>query len=89
MLVTLFYTTPSTHMLPPTAPIISSHKHPHKKQPPIPPPKLQATLAAANVAGILQGFGAWPKPDNITPFIEKPIPSMPKAAPSLVNAKEL
>ena len=38
----------------------------------------QATLAAANVAGILQGFAVWPKPDNVLPFIEKPLPSLPQ-----------
>ncbi len=50
---------------------------------------LQATLAAANVAATLSGFPVWPKPDNITPFIEKPVPAIPAAAPSIVNAKQL
>jgi hydroxypyruvate reductase 1 len=48
-----------------------------------------ATLAAANVAGILSGHGVWPKPDAILPFIDRPIASLPKAAASIVNAKEL
>ena len=50
---------------------------------------LQATLAAANVAAVLQGYSVWPQPDNVLPFIEKPVASLPRAAPSLVNAKEL
>ena len=49
----------------------------------------QATLAAANVAGILSGHAVWPKPDNVLPFIEKPLLHLPQAAPSIVNAKEL
>ncbi len=44
-----------------------------------------ATLAAANVAGILMGYPVWHQPD-ITPFLEG---EAPKAAPSIVNAKEL
>ncbi|KIZ02191.1 hypothetical protein MNEG_5762 [Monoraphidium neglectum] len=48
-----------------------------------------ATLAAANVAGVLQGYGAWTKPNDITPFLDGPIPSLPRAAPSIVNAKEI
>ncbi|GBF94517.1 hydroxypyruvate reductase [Raphidocelis subcapitata] len=48
-----------------------------------------ATLAAANVAGVIQGFGAWAKPNDITPFLDGPIPSLPRAAPSIVNAKEV
>mmetsp|Transcript_25923 Transcript_25923/g.76833 ORF Transcript_25923/g.76833 Transcript_25923/m.76833 type:complete len:423 (-) Transcript_25923:213-1481(-) len=48
-----------------------------------------ATLAAANVAATLQGFPVWANPNNITPFIEKPLSALPAAAPSLVNAKEL
>jgi len=44
-----------------------------------------ATLAAANVAGILLGYPAWPHVD-IGPFLEK---DLPRAAPSIVNAKEL
>ncbi len=44
-----------------------------------------ATLAAANVAGILQGFPAWQRSD-ITPFLEGDIP---QAAPSILNAEDL
>jgi hydroxypyruvate reductase 1 len=44
-----------------------------------------ATLAASNVAGILMGYPAWQKSD-ITPFLaNKP----PRAAPSILNAKEI
>jgi len=43
-----------------------------------------ATLAAANVAAILMGRPAWPRPD-ISPFLE----GTPPAAPSILNAKEL
>jgi hydroxypyruvate reductase 1 len=45
-----------------------------------------ATLAASNVAGILNGYPIWPDPNNILPFLED---NPPKAAPSIVNAKEL
>ncbi len=44
-----------------------------------------ATLAAGNVAGILSGYPAWNQPD-ILPFLEG---ESPRAAPSIVNAKEL
>ena len=44
-----------------------------------------ATLAASNVAGILSGYPAWNQP-NILSFLEG---ESPKAAPSIVNAKEL
>ena len=44
-----------------------------------------ATLAAANVAGILMGYPAWNQAE-ITPFLEG---DSPKAAPSILNAKEL
>jgi hydroxypyruvate reductase 1 len=44
-----------------------------------------ATLAAANVAGLLTGAPAWNRAD-VTPFLEK---SPPPAAPSILNAKEL
>jgi len=44
-----------------------------------------ATLAASNVAGLLTGYPVWNQPD-ILPFLE---PDSPKAAPSIVNAKEL
>ena len=44
-----------------------------------------ATLAAANVAGILQGYPAWQRPDIMT-FLEG---DSPKAAPSILNADAL
>jgi hydroxypyruvate reductase 1 len=44
-----------------------------------------ATLAAANVAGILLGYPAWQRPD-IMPFLEG---DSPKAAPSILNADAL
>jgi len=44
-----------------------------------------ATLAAANVAGILQGYPAWQRPD-IMPFLEG---ESRKAAPSILNADAL
>jgi len=44
-----------------------------------------ATLAAFNVAGILMGYPAWQNPD-ISPFLGD---DPPKAAPSVVNAKEI
>ena len=44
-----------------------------------------ATLAAANVAAILQGYPVWTNPD-ITPFLSG---KAPPAAPSILNAKEL
>ena len=44
-----------------------------------------ATLAAGNVAGILSGYPAWNRPDILT-FLAG---ESPKAAPSIVNAKEL
>lgn len=47
-----------------------------------------ATLAAANVAALVRGYPVWNKPD-ISPFIDDPVPSVPKAAPSIVNAKDL
>lgn len=48
-----------------------------------------ATLAAANVAGVLQGYPAWNKQD-IAPFLEGAVPGgLPQAAPSIVNAKEI
>lgn len=48
-----------------------------------------ATLAAANVAAVLQGYPVWAKPDNVLPFVDKPLSALPRAAPSIVNAKEL
>lgn len=47
-----------------------------------------STLAAANVAGCVQGFPAFNQHD-ITPFLEAPISSMPQAAPSIVNAADI
>jgi len=47
-----------------------------------------ATLAASNVAAILQGYPVWNKPD-VLDFVDGPFESIPKAAPSIVNAKEL
>jgi hydroxypyruvate reductase 1 len=44
-----------------------------------------ATLAACNVAGILRGFPVWQNTD-ILPFLKG---DPPRAAPSIVNAKEL
>jgi hydroxypyruvate reductase 1 len=44
-----------------------------------------AILAASNVAAILRGFPVWQDPD-VAPFLEA---DAPKAAPSIVNAKEL
>ena len=44
-----------------------------------------ATLAASNVAGILSGYPVWQYQD-VSPFLEG---DAPKAAPSIVNAKEL
>lgn len=45
-----------------------------------------ATLAASNVAGMISGYPVWPDPNNILPFLAD---NPPKAAPSIVNAKEL
>jgi hydroxypyruvate reductase 1 len=47
-----------------------------------------ATLAASNVAAILQDYPVWNKPD-VLGFVDGPFESIPKAAPSIVNAKEL
>jgi hydroxypyruvate reductase 1 len=44
-----------------------------------------ATLAAGNVAAILMGYPVWQKPD-ISSFLEG---DPPKAAPSILNAKDL
>ena len=44
-----------------------------------------ATLAAANVAGILQGYPLWTS-DDVLPFLEGDVPQY---APSIVNAEEL
>ncbi|MBN1219086.1 MAG: D-glycerate dehydrogenase [Anaerolineae bacterium] len=45
-----------------------------------------AMLAARNVAGILQGYPAWPDQHNILPFLGR---NPPPAAPSIVNAEEV
>ena len=47
-----------------------------------------ATLAAANVAARLQGAPAWGNPDVLA-FVDGPLAAVPKASPSIVNAKEL
>jgi hydroxypyruvate reductase 1 len=44
-----------------------------------------ATLAAANVAGILQGYPLW-ESDDVLPFLAGDVP---RAIPSIVNAAEL
>ena len=43
------------------------------------------TLAALNVAGILMGYPVWGE-ENVSAFLEE---QPPKAAPSIVNAKEV
>jgi hydroxypyruvate reductase 1 len=45
-----------------------------------------ATLAASNVAGILRGWPVSTDPRRILEFVDG---TAPKAAPSIVNAKEL
>jgi hydroxypyruvate reductase 1 len=45
-----------------------------------------ATLAASNVAGILRGWPVSTDPRRILDFVEG---KAPKAAPSIVNAREL
>jgi hydroxypyruvate reductase 1 len=52
------------------------------------PKRTQATLAAANVAAVLQGFPASKQPD-INAYLEAPIASLPQAAPSIVNAADI
>ena len=47
--------------------------------------KGMATLAASNVAGVLQGYPAWNRPD-IACFLED---NAPDAAPSIINADDL
>ena len=49
---------------------------------------MQATIAACNVAGVLQGYSPWGKPDML-PFVDGPFEDIPKAAPSIVNAKDV
>jgi hydroxypyruvate reductase 1 len=48
-----------------------------------------ATLAAANVAARLQGAPVWAKPNEVAPFLEGDVARIPKASPSIVNAKDL
>jgi hydroxypyruvate reductase 1 len=45
-----------------------------------------AILAASNVAGVLNGYPAWPNPNDILPFLGS---NPPQAAPSIVNAKDV
>ena len=45
-----------------------------------------AILAASNVAGVLNGYGAWQDPDGVLPFLGD---NPPQAAPSIVNASEV
>ena len=45
-----------------------------------------ATLAGSNVAGILNGYGAWADQNDVLPFLGD---NPPKAAPSIVNAEEV
>lgn len=47
-----------------------------------------ATIAASNVAALLQGYPVWTSPD-VLPFVDGPFEEIPKAAPSIVNAKDL
>ena len=49
---------------------------------------MQATLAAPNIAGRLQGFPVWDKPDML-PFVDGPFDQIPKASPNILNAKDL
>jgi hydroxypyruvate reductase 1 len=45
-----------------------------------------ATLAASNVAGILRGWPVSTDPSKILDFVDG---TAPRAAPSIVNAREL
>jgi hydroxypyruvate reductase 1 len=45
-----------------------------------------AILAASNVAGILNGYGAWQDQNDVLPFLGD---NPPHAAPSIVNASEV
>jgi glycerate dehydrogenase len=47
-----------------------------------------ATIAAKNVASILQGHPVWTSND-VLPFVDGPFEDIPSAAPSIVNAKDL
>ncbi len=51
-----------------------------------------ATLAAANVRAVLNGWPVWPAADDmddVRPFLLGDVDDMPQAAPSIVNAAEL
>lgn len=48
----------------------------------------QATLAAANVASVLQKYPVANKPD-VLPWVDGEFDAIPKAAPSIVNAEDL
>jgi hydroxypyruvate reductase 1 len=48
-----------------------------------------ATLAAKNVAAILSGHPVWDQPNDVLTFVDGEFDAIPKAAPSIVNAKEL
>jgi glycerate dehydrogenase len=47
-----------------------------------------ATLAASNVAMRLAGHPVWNK-DDISAFVDGDFAAIPKASPSIVNAKDL
>lgn len=47
-----------------------------------------ATLAASNVAGLLQKYPVYDSQD-VLPFVDGPFAQLPKACPSIVNAKDL
>jgi hydroxypyruvate reductase 1 len=47
-----------------------------------------ATLAAANVAGLLAGYPIWNKAD-ILPFVDGDFDAIPLTTPSVVNAADL
>lgn len=48
-----------------------------------------ATLAATNVAHRLQDYPVWANPNDILAFVDGPLDKLPKASPSIVNAKDL
>lgn len=48
-----------------------------------------ATLAAANVAARLQGLPVWSRPNEVLAFVDGPLAQLPRASPSIVNAKQL
>ena len=47
-----------------------------------------ATLAACNVAARVQGHPVWTSMD-VLPFVDGPFADIPRACPSIVNAKDL